>query len=305
MCAKGYSQVRKDTFRIYFALNVPELSKNMQRKIDLLIYNDKIYSGTGITIVGYADYLGTEAHNKGLSLNRAKNIKAYLVKNGIDPDNIVTCVGKGEIKHEEDSTSAEGVPDDRRVDIVVNYSNKRRISSHTGSSQARNKGGSGTNNKSSSNTTKEGNTGENTADTTTLTGTGMFKDIDKMQAGQVIVMRNVYFPLGSHIIKPESYEALEQLFKTLKDNPTLKISIEGHVCCIQNDVPDAVDNQTNQPELSFNRAKAIFNYLVRKGIDESRLQYKGFGKRFPIVMDDRNEEDAELNRRVEVRILSK
>ena len=110
--------------------------------------------------------------------------------------------------------------------------------------------------------------------------------------------------MGSHVIREDSYETLEKLYKILKDNPKLKISIEGHVCCIHYDEPDANDIDTNEPVLSLNRAKAIFVYLINKGIDENRLQYTGFGKRYPIVAFEKTEEDAEKNRRVEIRILS-
>ncbi len=53
----------------------------------------------------------------------------------------------------------------------------------------------------------------------------------------------------------------------------------------------------------MNRAKAIYNYLVSKDIDASRLRYEGFGKRRPVVAFESNEEDAKKNRRVEIRIL--
>jgi OOP family OmpA-OmpF porin len=74
------------------------------------------------------------------------------------------------------------------------------------------------------------------------------------------------------------------------------------VCCIEN-APDALDVDTYEPTLSVNRAKAIYRYLVSKGIESSRLRYEGFGKRRPIVPNETTEEDAEKNRRVEIRIV--
>ena len=104
-------------------------------------------------------------------------------------------------------------------------------------------------------------------------------------------------------MKPESAETLEKLYQVMKDNPSLKISIEGHVCCIQEDEPDALDNDTHELLLSVNRAKAIYGYLVSKGIDATRLKYIGYGKRRPIIAEEMSEEDAERNRRVEVRVM--
>jgi flagellar motor protein MotB len=61
------------------------------------------------------------------------------------------------------------------------------------------------------------------------------------------------------------------------------------------------DNYT----LSINRAKAVYDFLIRSGIDKSRMTYKGFGsanKRFP---DEKNAEEENLNRRVEIMIVEK
>jgi outer membrane protein OmpA-like peptidoglycan-associated protein len=88
----------------------------------------------------------------------------------------------------------------------------------------------------------------------------------------------------------------------MRQNPNLKISIEGHVCCIK-DTPDALDIDTFEPQLSVNRAKAIYQYLTSRGIDTSRLSYIGYGRRRPMVDPELSEEDAEKNRRVEIRIL--
>jgi outer membrane protein OmpA-like peptidoglycan-associated protein len=59
---------------------------------------------------------------------------------------------------------------------------------------------------------------------------------------------------------------------------------------------------TYEPILSVNRAKEIYNFLVDKGIEASRLSYAGFGRRRPVVVEEMNEFDAEKNRRVEIRI---
>lgn len=263
-----YAQHATDTFKLYFDLNVAPLSAASQKKIDLLIYNDKIISGSGITIVGYADYLGTERYNKDLSMRRAQNVKDYLVKNGVSAKDITLCMGKGEVER-AGLTDKAGYPTDRRVDIVVNNSSNPK------------------------------GTGKNRKDTSKMAG---IDRINRLKVGSTILLKNVYFPADRHIIKPESAETLEKLYKVMKDNPNLKISIEGHVCCIK-DAPDALDIDTYEPTLSVNRARAIYNYLVGRGIDPSRLKYEGFGRRRPVVQDEKNEQDAEKNRRVEIRVI--
>ncbi len=266
------AQRATDTFSLFFDLNVPTLNKITEKKIDLLLYNDKIIMGSSVMIVGYADYLGTEGYNKTLSMERAKNVKSYLVKYGIEPNDIKLCVGEGEIER-KGLTDKAGFPIDRRVDIVVNNRQKKL---KTASAKPR----------------------RDSANKWNATG---IDDIKNMKAGSTLLLKNVYFPADRHVIKPESKETLEKLYIVLRDNPTLKISIEGHVCCIK-DAPDALDIDTYEPTLSLNRARAIYNYLVERGIDPNRLKYAGFGRRRPVIEDEKTEQDAEKNRRVEIRI---
>jgi outer membrane protein OmpA-like peptidoglycan-associated protein len=243
----------------------------MENKIDLLIFNDKILSGSRIMIVGYADYLGSEGYNQGLSMKRAENVKKYLVKYGLNPKDIELCLGKGKIER-SGLTSREGFPKDRRVDIVVNNGIKKLA-------------------------TRPPRPAKDTQ--VELTDMG---DIRKLKAGTTFQLKNVYFPADRHVIKPESYKTLEKLYTVLRDNPGVKISIEGHVCCISPGAPDALDIDTQEPTLSVNRAREIYDFLINKGIDQDRLRYIGFGKRHPIIPFERNEEEAAKNRRVEVRI---
>ena len=100
--------------------------------------------------------------------------------------------------------------------------------------------------------------------------------------------------------------ALQKLLKTLKDNPKLKVEIQGHVCCTNNgeDGVDA-DYDTREPKLSENRAKAIYEYLIDKGIAKSRLTYKGYGRSKPKEPIEDTPEKEQANRRVEILILEK
>lgn len=269
----AYAQQPTDTFKLYFDLDVPTLNQKMQRKIDLLIYNDKILHGSKATIVGYADYLGSESYNQGLSMKRAENVKEYLVKNGINESDITLCIGRGRVDR-KDTLDRGGFPIDRRVDIVMNNMTAKPPAPKT--------------KKGSKTILRE------------VTVTNL-DDMKTLQTGTIFKLNNVYFPADRHVMKPESHETLEKLYETLKANPNIKISIEGHVCCIV-DAPDALDIDTYEPQLSVNRAKAIYKYLVDKGIEPSRLSYAGFGRRRPVIAVEKSEEDAEKNRRVEVRI---
>ena len=101
----------------------------------------------------------------------------------------------------------------------------------------------------------------------------------------------INFETGKSVINPESQSTIDQVAQLLIENTALKISIEGHT--------DNVGTpQTNQT-LSENRAKAVMNAVAAKGIDKSRLVFKGWGQSKPI--SDNNTEDGKAkNRRVEI-----
>ncbi len=115
----------------------------------------------------------------------------------------------------------------------------------------------------------------------------MFEAINKV--GFIALYIN--FETGKSSIKPESEPIIVQIAEMLKQNPTLKVSIEGHT----DNVGSEISNQT----LSESRANSVLNELVSKGIDKSRLKYKGWGQTKPIA-DNSTEEGKGKNRRVEI-----
>jgi len=271
-----------DTFRLYFDLDVATLGTSIENKIDRLIYFDKIMQKSDVKIIGYTDNLGTEGYNQVLSMQRAKNVKNYLVKNGIDAKNVKVCLGKGEIMRRGVNT-VSGYPIDRRVDIVVNNKGRGEIKKQKPKPIV---------------VAPPPIKKHSLTDSTTR----YLTNITKYKPGQAFVLKNVYFYAERHTVRPESLSQVEALYNVLDDNPTLKIRIEGHVCCIH-DAPDARDIDAHDLNLSVNRARAIYDYLVNKGIDPKRLKYAGFGKSRPVVVEEQTEADADKNRRVEIRIL--
>jgi len=80
---------------IYFDLNVPTLNSAARATVGKLLSSHAINKDQKLLLYGYADYLGTRAHNDSLSTERAVNVRAYLVSKGIPAGNITICVGKG------------------------------------------------------------------------------------------------------------------------------------------------------------------------------------------------------------------
>jgi outer membrane protein OmpA-like peptidoglycan-associated protein len=121
-------------------------------------------------------------------------------------------------------------------------------------------------------------------------------ELKKVEIGERIVLKNIFFDYDKSRIRRESENELDRLIKLLEDNKSLKIEISGHT----DNIGSAAYNQT----LSESRAKAVVDYLVDKGIAKNRLEYKGYGKDQPIATND-TPEGRQENRRTEFKILSK
>lgn len=118
--------------------------------------------------------------------------------------------------------------------------------------------------------------------------------LNPITKGKSIVLRNIFFDTGKYDLKPESVVELQKLVDFLKSNPGIKIEISGHT--------DNVGTEAFNLELSKNRAKAVYDYLIAKGIDPQRLTYKGYGLSRPVSANETAAGRAQ-NRRTEVKIL--
>lgn len=113
--------------------------------------------------------------------------------------------------------------------------------------------------------------------------------------GRKVILQNIYFEFDKSDFLPKSFTELDKLYRYLKENNRVKIQVDGHT--------DDVGDDEYNIKLAFQRAKAVTGYLKWKGINEFRLEYKGYGSRRPIVGNE-TEEGRSLNRRVEFTILS-
>ena len=116
-----------------------------------------------------------------------------------------------------------------------------------------------------------------------------------IQMGDKFILNGILFKGGDDILLEESMPTLKTLFDELVENPNLIIQIQGHIY----DADFAFsDISSNEMTLSARRAKRIFDYLIFKGIEESRLSYIGFEGQFPLG------KGAKYDRRVEVEIIA-
>lgn len=118
--------------------------------------------------------------------------------------------------------------------------------------------------------------------------------LQPMEVKKVFVFNNIQFRFDSSTIIEASKPIVDEIAATLINNPDLSVEISGHTC----NIGTAAYNL----KLSERRAKAVVNYLVKKGVDSSKLTYKGFGLTKPVA-DNSTNAGRIKNRRVEVKVL--
>jgi len=113
--------------------------------------------------------------------------------------------------------------------------------------------------------------------------------------GQTIRLTHLIFEQGKSVIDPASFDELDEVAQMLIDHPKLVIQLEGHT--------DKQGSMSKNMELSQERVDQVKDYLVDKGVGKSRVKTKAFGGTKPLSAD-KTPEARNLNRRVEIRILS-
>jgi outer membrane protein OmpA-like peptidoglycan-associated protein len=96
------------------------------------------------------------------------------------------------------------------------------------------------------------------------------------------------------VIQKRSYKLLDNVAAVIKSHPDLKIKIDGHT--------DDVGSDKFNLKLSTNRAASAVAYLVKRGVDASRLSSEGFGEQYPIA-ENKKAKGRAANRRVEFNIV--
>lgn len=275
----SYAQ-KGDTFQVYFSMNETKLSKQSADYIDHLIFNDKLIHGQKLIVLGYTDYVGDKAYNETLSATRAKNVQQYLVTSaGLEQKDIKLCMGKGKI--DRANTGKDGYERDRKVQIIIDREYHAAPVAKI----------------------------VNSATPKPIPKPAPKKETPFIAAAAIKVdttfRLEILFENNSHNVLEESEPELKRLQDFMEHNKTVRIQIEGHICCmppdIHNDGPDVTDGSP----VSWSRAKAVYDYLIDNGIEKNRLKYLGLGSSGMLVYPEKNTEDQIKNRRVEIRILGK
>ena len=119
-------------------------------------------------------------------------------------------------------------------------------------------------------------------------------ELIKVKVGKKVVLNNILFETGKSVLTTGSFTELERLLNIMKENALMKIEISGHT--------DKTGSEQLNFKLSEARAKAVVDYLIKNGVDRSRMEFRGYGSLQPIS-DNANAAGRAKNRRVEFKIL--
>ncbi|MBC7388453.1 MAG: OmpA family protein [Opitutaceae bacterium] len=118
--------------------------------------------------------------------------------------------------------------------------------------------------------------------------------MDKLDPGAHFVLRNIHFDFDKATLRSSSEQELERLYGLLIKNKSMRLEIAGHT--------DNKGTIEYNIELSMNRAKAVVEFLVSKGIDRNRLQPNGYGETEPITTNA-SAVGRQFNRRTEFEVM--
>lgn len=325
-----------ETHSVYFDLDKDKFSfsegKQLNSFFDDLLYKPLL----DVKILGYCDDRGSYEYNLDLSNRRVETVSEWLQNHQITIENISkTIEGRGEVAL-EDGSEELSIDDERaqnrRVDVVFSLKQsianrieikkldkndlteaeaeeiktyeKKVIETVLGQEESSE---SITTSKIKE-TTEEVPAVESEEEEYLDIPTKLDPPVDNTQEpfksllsknlkkGQIIRLENILFYKGRSTVLEESQPLLDRVAEILVARDDIHFEIHGHVCCINPVYKDAYNRDTKKSNLSFDRAKAIFQILRKRGVNYSRMKYKGFGRKKPLGGIDK------LDRRVELYI---
>lgn len=118
--------------------------------------------------------------------------------------------------------------------------------------------------------------------------------LQPIKAGNEVVLRNIFYQSNAATLETQSLVELRKLQEFLAINPNMIIEIQGHT--------DNVGGKNLNMELSTQRAKNVYDALVRFGVNAKQLTYKGYGDSKPIASND-SDAGRSTNRRTQFKVI--
>jgi len=267
--AFSYSQTKKpDSLQLYFdsaKFSITEVHKTQLKDFFKDIKLDEVLQ---IRIKGYTDFIGNHVYNNKLSKKRAKATYTFVTQNY--QFKAIAQQGLGELDEEiAEATIEGGNSKHRKVDLILSYEKPKDVYVSLTRKQR------------------------------------YLSKLPKLTVGEKLRIQHTNFHISTPNITNASKEDIEGIIKILKAYPKLKVLIEGHVCCGDKEEYESKVASTENLTLSTERAKNIYNTLIKKGIKANRLSYKGYGFTRPLDFPESTIQTQKENRRIELKVLKK
>ena len=110
---------------------------------------------------------------------------------------------------------------------------------------------------------------------------------------RTIILDDVLFDFDKSNIKPEGAAILDRLVAFMNENKDKSVNLAGHT--------DSIGTEAYNQRLSERRANSAKDYLIKRGVDASRVSAQGFGESKPIA-DNKTAQGRAKNRRVEIKV---
>lgn len=259
LSASFFGQVKKEQMTIYYESNVHKLTK--QQKVSVVDFLDQ-RNLLNVELYGFADTVGNVQANQKISEQRVQGVKDLILSWYENLLIVTKANGENLVQDTE-------FDNQRRVEIVITYEldppndqvGKFNIPSPSADSIPDDPGPD-------------------------LSQQDVFNET--FTSSDRIVIENLLFEPGkTEFLHGKTPNELYYLVDLMDSIQSLKIHIEGHVCC--------VDNQ----KLSKERAKTVYLFLRAFGIDKHRMTFAGYSNNQPRV-EELTKEDQKFNRRVEI-----
>lgn len=267
------AQAQIETFEFHFMTNSSSLDEDEVKRAVERINSQQFDS---IRLDGHCDFRGSEQFNQSLSEARVKSVLNWITALKLSNEAKISTGAFGETRPRNTDMSVEGMAANRVVTMRL-YQQKGSVSPDKGAK--------------------------------TEKKVPIEKTVQNLEqqfaTKETVQLQNIQFYGGRDMLLPESFEELKLLLEVMQKSDSLEVEIQGHICCTPAGQADGMNMATGKMQLSYDRAVAIRDYLVRNGIDESRLKVVGKGGSLPLVYPEMTESDRSRNRRVEIKILKK
>ena len=312
---------------IYFDFGKHELRPDAIQTLRVLIDSCHEKVGIEFKVEAHTDHIGSGENNLILSQKRSETVKHFLAENGLGQFPIEASV-YGEAKPIADNDSEAGRQQNRRASVTVFHKKKMTL---VKGKVVDKKTGEGivskiifhTKTARDSMMTQSDGSFEKPVEVNTVLGVDIYKEgyffdtqmlrakanniaeitipLAPVEVGESVAIKNLYYVGNQAVLLKSSEPQLPKVLKFMQLNPKIKIEIEGHI-----NLPFKTPEQMTkaQWDLSTNRAKLVYDFLMKNNISKERMSFQGYGNKFMVHPKARDERKQAMNRRVEIKIIA-